>query len=195
MIAPATARNRDPIVDVLATVLPETGTVLEVASGSGEHIVHFARRFPHLDWLPSDPSAEARDSIAAWSASAKHPNIADPLALDAASDDWPVARADAVLCINMIHISPWAATLGLLDGAARILPMRGPLYLYGPYRQHDVPLAPSNAMFDESLRQRNPGWGLRQLEDVVTQAEARGLALDRIVAMPANNLSVILRRR
>jgi len=190
--APAAARNRDPILALLRSSLPATGTVLEIASGSGEHVVHFAAALPALDWQPSDPSPEARGSIAAWRDASRLANIRPPIALDAAAADWPVARADAILAINMVHISPWAATLGLLAGAARLLPAGGLLYLYGPYRRAGHPLAPSNAAFDADLRARNPQWGLRAVEEVA--AAATGLRLAEIVEMPANNLSLLFRR-
>lgn len=190
--APATLRNRDPILAVLREALPGSGLVLEVASGTGEHVRHFAEALPALSFQPSDPDAAARASIAAWCAGL--PNVLPPLALDAAATDWPIARAEALLCINMVHISPWAATLGLFAGAARLLPEGAPLYLYGPYRRADVPTAPSNEAFDESLKARNPAWGLRRLEDVHAVADAAGFAFDRLVEMPANNLSVLFRR-
>lgn len=191
--APATLRNRDAIVEVLRGVLPERGTVLEVASGSGEHVVHFARSFPALHWQPSDPDHAALRSIAAWAAEAGLTNVASPLLLDASDRDWPVTRADAVLCINMVHISPWEATLGLLRSAARLLPPGGPLYLYGPYVQAGVETAPSNLAFDQSLRARNPAWGLRDVADVEAAAAGAGLVLEAVVPMPANNLSLIFR--
>lgn len=190
--APATLRNRDPILAVLREALPGSGLVLEVASGTGEHVRHFAEALPALSFQPSDPDAAARASIAAWCAGL--PNVLPPLALDAAATDWPIARAEALLCINMVHISPWAATLGLFAGAARLLPEGAPLYLYGPYRRADVPTAPSNEAFDDSLKARNPAWGLRRLEDVHAVADAAGFAFDRLVEMPANNLSVLFRR-
>ena len=192
--APATQRNRDPILDVLRQELPESGLVLEVASGSGEHVVHFARALAGLEWQPSDPSAEARESIAAWLASEPADNVRQPLDLDAASSDWPLDRADAVVCINMIHISPWEASEGLMRGAGRILPSGAPLYLYGPYRRAGHPIEPSNAAFDESLKARDPRWGLRLLDDVVACAAKNGLRLTRVVEMPANNLSVVFRK-
>lgn len=192
--APATARNREPILAVLREELPESGTVLEVASGTGEHAVHFAQALPHLSWQPSDPSPEARASIAAWREGEGSANLLAPLELDAASDAWPVARADALVCINMVHISPWAATEGLMRGAGRLLPPGAPLILYGPYRRAGFPLEPSNAAFDESLKARDPNWGLRLLEDVAECAGANGLDLARVVEMPANNLTVIFRK-
>jgi SAM-dependent methyltransferase len=191
--APATERNREPIAAVLREVLPAHGLVLEVASGTGEHAAYFARLFPALDWQPSDPDPGALNSIEAWVADAELPNLREPVQLDAAGT-WPIARAEAVLCINMVHISPWTATLGLLGGAAGVLAPGAPLVLYGPYRQRDVPTAPSNEAFDRSLKDRNPDWGLRELEEVVAAAERQGLQLDRIFEMPANNLTVVFRK-
>lgn len=188
--APATLRNRGAIAEVLRGLLPPAGLVLEIASGSGEHVAYFAEEFPALDWQPSDPDATALASIAAWSAGLR--NVRLPLMIDAAADVWPVAAADALLCINMVHIAPWAATLGLLAGARRLLAPGGPLILYGPFLQSDVPTAPSNAAFDASLRARDPAWGLRALEEVA--AAARDFTLEQVIAMPANNLVVVLRR-
>ncbi len=192
--APHVARNAAPIAEVLRDILPARGLVLEVASGSGEHALHFAREFPKLLWQPSDPEPAALRSIEAWRAQAGLFNLLPPVSLDARALEWPVAEADAVLAINMVHISPWSATLGLLRGAARLLSAGAPLYLYGAYRQAGVETAPSNEAFDESLRARDPEWGVRDLEAVAAEAEARGFALDRVIAMPANNLSVILRK-
>jgi hypothetical protein len=194
LTAPAVARNRDPILAVLREVLPAAGTVLEIASGTGEHAVHFAAALPHLVWQPTDPDAQARGSIAAHAAAAGLSNLLPPLELDAAAPVWPVTRAASLVSINMIHISPWRATQGLMAGAARVLPAGAPLYLYGPYRRHGQHTAPSNAAFDESLRARDPEWGVRDLDEVVALAAGHGLALQRSVAMPANNLSVIFRR-
>jgi len=188
--APATQRNRDAIVDILRDALPSSGLVLEVASGSGEHAVHFAAAFPALDWQPTDPDPAALASIAAWRAEASLPNLRAPMQLDAATD-WPVAQADAILCINMVHISPWDATLGLLRGAGAVLPSGGPLYLYGPYIRAGVETAPSNLSFDASLKARDPSWGLRTVEDVMAAANMQGLRFDRLIEMPANNLSLL----
>lgn len=193
--SPAVARNTGPILGALRYVLPERGLVLEVASGGGEHAVAFARAFPHLTFQPSDPDPDALASIAGWSADAALPNLFPPVALDAVvPDSWPVDRADAVIAINMVHISPWAATEGLFAGAARLLPPGAPLYLYGPFREADVPFAPSNQAFDESLRARDPRWGVRDLENVRAVAERYGFRLERRVEMPANNLSLAFRR-
>ncbi|MGE0178599.1 MAG: DUF938 domain-containing protein [Sphingomonas sp.] len=192
--APHVARNTAPIVEVLRQVLPRHGLVLEVASGSGEHALHFARRFPALLWQPSDPDPAALRSIEAWRAEAGLRNLLPPVALDAQAPEWPVDHAAAICCINMVHISPWAATAGLMQGAARLLRPGAPLYLYGPYRRAEVETAPSNEAFDESLRARDPQWGLRDLGLVVAEAEGRGFALGSVTAMPANNLSVVLRK-
>jgi len=193
--APAALRNREPIAGVLEEWLPPTGLVLEIASGSGEHVVHFADRFPALEWQPSDVHPDALASILAWRNEAGEPNIREPIAIDAASSDWPLDRADAVLSINMVHISPWASALGLLDGAARLLSAAAPLILYGPWLRAGVPTAPSNLAFDADLKRRNPQWGLRRVEDFATAAEDRGLRLEAIREMPANNLMLLFRRR
>src|SRR5688572_30327827 len=189
--APAATRNREPIASALREVLPAFGTVLEVASGTGEHALWFARAFPDLIWQPSDPDPDALASIAAWRDGEGPANLLEPLRLDAAAGPWPIDRADAVLCINMVHISPWAATLGLLRGAGRLLAPGAPLILYGPYRRAGVPTAPSNEAFDGSLRSRNPEWGLRDLETVAAAALARGLAYERLFEMPANNVTAV----
>jgi hypothetical protein len=193
--APATQRNRDAIVAVLQEALPATGTILEIASGTGEHIVHFAAAFPHLTWQPSDYDEAGLASIAAWSADSGCANIRLPAHIDATAPDWPIQAADGLLCINMIHIAPWEAAEGLFAGAARILPSGAPLYLYGPYREADVPTAESNAAFDVSLKTRNAAWGLRHLDDVAVLAQHEGFALDRRIDMPANNLSLIFRKQ
>ena len=191
--APATERNRAPILAVLQRILPPHGTVLEIASGTGEHAVHFAGAFPGVDWQPSDPDPEARASIAARRAASGLGNLAEPLALDVTRPAWPIARAAAVLAINMVHIAPWEATLGLLAGAARLLRAGAPLYLYGPYRRDGHGFAPSNQAFDDSLRRRDPAWGVRRLEDVADSAALAGFTLAEVVEMPANNLSVVFR--
>ncbi len=192
--APATLRNRDAIAATLADWLPPSGMILEVASGSGEHAVHFATAFPDLDWQPSDPDPAGLTSIAAYRAEAGLPNIAPPLALDAASSVWPIDRADALLCINMVHISPWEATLGLFAGAARLLAPGAPLILYGPYIEPDVPTADSNLAFDTSLRSRNPAWGLRDTDAVKAAAADAGFAFAARRNMPANNVMLLFRR-
>lgn len=196
--APAAARNREPIADVLALELPAAGTVLEVASGTGEHVVHFAARFPHLTWQPSDPDEASRASIAARSAEAALPNvlpnILPPLALDASSAGWPVASADAVLCINMVHISPLEATHGLLAGCARLLPPGAPLVLYGPWVEDGVETAASNLAFEQWLKGRDPRFGLRHTSWMDELAAAHGFRRAGRHAMPANNIMLIYRR-
>lgn len=192
--APHVARNADAIAALLKDILPDSGLVLEIASGTGEHALHFARAFPRLLFQPTDADPVALRSVEAWRTAEGAPNLLAPVPLDAGAAAWPVEKADAILCINMVHISPWEATLGLLKAAAHLLPPGGPLYLYGAYRREGVATAPSNEAFDRSLKGRNPQWGLRRLEDVIAAAEAQGLSLDRVVDMPANNLSVILRK-
>ena len=191
---PATLRNRDAILDVLRGVLPASGLVVEIASGSGEHVVHFAKAFPGLTFKPSDPEDAALQSIAAWIQDSGLTNLRPPVMLDASSDHWPVTAADAVLCINMIHISPWQATKGLFQGAAKLLRAGAPLYLYGPYRRADVVTTPSNEAFDASLKSRNAEWGLRDLEVVADLARSTGFSAPVVTEMPANNLSVVFWR-
>lgn len=192
--SPSAARNREPILEVLARVLPASGLVLEVASGSGEHAAFFGARLPHLIFQPTDPDPRNRASIAAWRDHATLDNLRPPLALDATEERWPIAHADAVLCINMIHIAPWDACLGLVAGAAGVLPAAGALVLYGPFRRGGRHTSPSNEAFDASLRAQDPAWGVRDLDDVVAAAARRGIALDDAVDMPSNNLTVVLRR-
>jgi len=192
--APAALRNREPIAEVLGEWLPERGLVLEIASGTGEHAAFFAERFPALEWQPSDVHLDALTSIAAWREASDLPNLRPPLTLDAASADWPVRAADAVLSIDMVHISPWASALGLLDGAAAILPSGAPLILYGPWLKDDIPAAPSNLEFDADLKRRDPSWGLRRVEDFGTAAVPRGFALEALRPMPANNLMMLWRK-
>ena len=192
--APAALRNREPIAEVLTDWLPNRGLVLEVASGTGEHAVYFAQRFPNLEWQPSDVHPDALASIAAWRDEAGLPNLRPPLVLDAAARDWPIGNADALLSINMVHISPWASALGLIEGAARLLPAGGPLILYGPWLKDDIETVDSNVAFDRDLRSRDPEWGLRRVEDFAAAADERGLRLHDTRAMPANNLMLLLRR-
>ena len=193
-IAPAAARNVEHIIAVLEDWLPKQGSVLEVASGTGEHAIAFARHFPQLNWQPSDPGPDSLRSIAAWRESCPLPNLAMPMALDVRDAVWPIACADAVLSVNMVHISPWSAALGLLDGAAGLLPQGAPLILYGPWIEHGVETAPSNIAFDADLRARNPEWGLRSVEAFTVAATERGFALAERREMPANNLMLLLRR-
>jgi len=192
--APAAVRNREPIADVLQEWLPARGLVLEIASGTGEHAAFFAERFPGLEWQPSDVHPDALESVAAWREVAGLPNFRAPLLIDAASADWPIDRADAMLSINMVHISPWPSALGLLDGAARLLAPGAPLILYGPWLKDDIETAPSNLAFDADLKRRDPAWGLRRVEDFVAAAKKRGIAIEATRSMPANNLMLLLRR-
>ena len=192
--APSVQRNREDILGVLRDVLPEQGLVLEVASGSGEHAVYFAQGLPGVTWQPSDRDPQALASIRAWSEEAGLPNLRKPLELDVAGEDWEIVRADAIVAINMVHISPWAACEGLISGAGRVLPPEGTLFLYGAYFRADRDTAPSNLEFDRSLRERDPRWGVRQLEKVVDTAAAAGLDLCSLVDMPNNNCSVVFRR-
>lgn len=193
--APAASRNVAPILEVLAVRLPGSGRVLEIASGTGEHAVAFAAALPGLSWTPSDPSTEARASIAAWSAASGLPNMTAPLALDVTDETaWPGGPFEAMVCINMIHISPWAATEALMQLAGSRLTAGGVLYLYGPFREAGQPLAPSNAAFDDNLKTRDPAWGLREVTAVRELAALEGLELVERVEMPANNLSLIFRK-
>lgn len=185
--APAAARNVGPIGDVLAEWLQDRGTVLEIASGTGEHALAFARRFPQLLWQPSDPDPQALASIAAWAAEGPA-NLRTPVQLDVCAAEWPLDRADAILCVNMVHIAPWEASLGLLAGAARIVGPGAPLILYGPWIEAGIPTAPSNQAFDISLRDRDPRWGLRLVEDFAAEADQRGFRLVERRHMPSNNL-------
>lgn len=194
LFAPATQRNRQPILEVLSRVLPSDGLVLETASGSGEHAVWFAQQLRPLVWQPSDPDPLMRQSIAAHAAGADIKTLMAPLDLDVTRAPWPIERADGVVCINMIHIAPWAAAEGLMSGAGAILPAGGVLCLYGPFKRDGRHTAPSNASFDQSLRSENPAWGVRDLEAVSDVAAAQGLALDEVVEMPANNLTLVFRR-
>lgn len=188
--APAALRNRDLILNVLRACLPPEGLILEIASGSGQHAVHFGTGLPNHVIQPSDPDPAARASIDAWIKDSALTNVRSALALDVTAARWPIAQADAVLCINMIHIAPWAAACGLFEGAARLLPKGGSLYLYGPFKC-GLHTAPSNEAFDRSLRQENPDWGVRELAAVEALAKIHGFGPPRVVEMPANNLSLI----
>ena len=192
--APAALRNREPIAEVLAEWLPPTGLVLEIASGTGEHVIYFTERFPALEWQPSDIHPDALASITAWRSASDERNLRSPIVIDAASPDWPIDRADAILSINMVHISPWKSALGLLDGANRLLPSGAPLILYGPWMKQGVATASSNLAFDADLKRRDPEWGLRMVEDFAAAAEQRDLKLVDTRAMPANNMMLLLRR-
>jgi SAM-dependent methyltransferase len=193
--SPSVVRNRDPILAVLRRVLSPRGTVLEVASGTGEHAAYFAAALPDLVWQPTDRDPDGLRSIAAHQKAARRPNLLPPIQLDVAAESWPIPRADAVLAINMVHISAWSSTVGLMAGVERVLAPGGMLYLYGPYREAGKPLAPSNAAFDQSLRERDPAWGLRDLDELCQLAAQHGLKLTERVEMPANNLSVVFHRR
>lgn len=193
--APAVARNRDHILEVLRGVLPESGTVLEIASGSGEHVVHFASHFPQIEFHPTDPDERAIASIKSWMHEAALPNIVAPLMFDVSEAKWPFTKLDGIICINMIHISPWRATEALMRGASAALKHGAPLFLYGPYRRRNVPTAQSNEDFDTYLRTQNSEWGLRNLEIVSILAESVGFMTPEITEMPANNLSIVFRRR
>lgn len=192
--APATLRNREPILEVLRRFVPSGARVLEIAAGSGEHAGFFAARLPVVEWQPTDPDPDSRASIDAWRDHFGVEALRPALALDVTADPWPVAHADAVVCINMIHISPWAATQSLMHGAARVLEPRGALFLYGPYRRFGAHTSASNEAFDASLRARDPSWGVRDLEEVTRVAEGAGLMFEELVAMPANNFSVVFRQ-
>lgn len=192
LYAPSAARNRGPILEAISPYLPASGLVLEIASGTGEHVAHFAAARPELTWQPTDPEPERRASIDAWTSGLANVHPACPL--DAMAAEWPVPRADCVLCINMIHISPWSASEGLFSGASRLLPAGGSLILYGPYRWRDRAMEPGNVVFDADLRGRNPEWGLRTVEAVGDLARACGFGPPDIIAMPSDNLTLLFRR-
>lgn len=193
--APAALRNREPIAEVLREWLPEQGLVLEVASGTGQHTVYFGWRFPDLEWQPSDVHRDALASIEAWREAAGQANVRAPIEIDASSPDWPIDHADAVLNINMVHISPWSAALGLAAGAASVLADGGPLILYGPWLKDGIETALSNLAFDVDLRARDPAWGLRRVEDFERAAAEHGFALEATRPMPANNLMLLFRSK
>lgn len=196
--APATQRNRQGILKILSEVLPPGSTVLEIASGTGEHATFFASQLESCHWIPSDVNAQARESIIAWQNACPVENLELPLLIDVIQDNWQQEvqhrQINAIVNINMIHIAPWQAWLGLIDGASKLLPEAGMLYLYGPFKQNGEHTAPSNESFDRSLRDRNPLWGVRDLEEIIATAAARNLTLQQVIAMPANNLSIIFNR-
>lgn len=194
-VSPSAERNKGPIADVLKRVLPDHGTVLEISSGTGQHVVHFAREMPGLIWQPSERDAPSLQWIRQWMAAEALPNIRPPLPLDVTDLPWPTEAAQAIICLNMIHIAPWSATEGLMRGAGTVLGHDGILFLYGPYRQTAVPTSPSNEAFDSQLRARNPEWGLRTVEDVTRCAMSHGFGAPEIHEMPANNLSLIFRKQ
>lgn len=190
--APSAERNKQPIVEVLARALPSAGLVLEIGSGTGQHVAHFARALADLTFQPAEMDAERHASIAARTEGLA--NVRPPIAFDVTRLPWPVTAADAIVCINVIHISPWEATLALMQGAGSILPPGGVLVTYGPYRRNGQHTAPSNEAFDASLKSRDPRWGVRDMEEVTAAAHSRGLELQETVAMPANNFTLVFRR-
>ena len=193
-VAPAAERNKGPILEVLQRILPPRGLVLEIGSGTGQHIVHFAKALSQLSWQPSDPDADNRRSIALWSRLEELGNVKPPLELDARERPWPIGAADAIVCINVVHVSPWAATRALFDGAREVLPLGGVLFLYGPYRRGGRHTAPSNEKFDADLRAHDPEWGLRDIDELADVAARTGFTLAEIVDMPANNFSLVFRK-
>jgi SAM-dependent methyltransferase len=194
LVSPSAERNKDPVADVLKRVLPDRGLVLEVSSGTGQHVVHFARAMPNLDWQPTERDEDNLKSIASWRAAEALANLLEPMRLDVVEQPWLVSSAAAVVCLNMIHIAPWAAAEALIRGAEGILAPGGLLFLYGPYRRGGEHTAPSNEAFDRQLRAKNSEWGVRDLEDVARFAGHHGFGAPEIYEMPANNLSVVLRK-
>jgi SAM-dependent methyltransferase len=194
-VSPSAERNKGPIAGILKRVLPDHGTVLEISSGTGQHVVHFAREMPDLTWQPSERDAPSLQSIERWMAAENLPNILAPLRIDVTELPWPAGNAAAIVCLNMIHIAPWPAAEGLIQGAKSVLGQGGILFLYGPYRRQGRPTAPSNETFDEQLRSRNLEWGLRNVEDVARYAMLHGFDPPEIHEMPANNLSLVFRRQ
>jgi SAM-dependent methyltransferase len=195
LLSPSAERNKAPVAEVLKQVLPDRGLVLEVGSGTGQHIVHFAREAPHLTWQPSERDGECLQSIALWLAAEGPANVLAPLRLDVGELPWPIASAAAVVSLNMIHIAPWAAGMALIRGAAAVLGPGAVLFLYGPFRRGDKHTSPSNEAFDRQLRTQDPAWGVRDLEEVARYAAAHGFGSPATHDMPANNLSVVLRKR
>ena len=192
--APATLRNRDAIVEVLRAILPDRGTILEIASGTGEHIVYFGRTFPCLTFQPSDPDPACCQSIAAWTRREAVANVLPPLQLDAQAAQWDIAKPAAILCINMVHISPWESSIGLFEKAGKLLDTGAPLFLYGPYLRDGVETAPGNLAFERSLKSRNLRWGLRDVADMDALAAKNGFSRESLIEMPANNISLIYRK-
>ncbi len=192
--APATMRNRDAIVELLRGILPDHGTILEIASGTGEHVVYFGKTFPHLTFQPSDPDPGCCQSIAAWTRREAMTNVLPPLQLDAQAANWDVPQPAAILCINMVHISPWESSIGLFEKAGKLLDRGSPLYLYGPYLRDDVETAPSNLAFERSLKSRDLRWGLRDVADMDALATRNGFVRESLIEMPANNISLVYRK-
>ncbi|MGB5723383.1 MAG: DUF938 domain-containing protein [Parasphingorhabdus sp.] len=192
--APATLRNRDAIVKVLRGILPDRGTILEIASGTGEHVVYFGQAFPGLTFQPSDPDPACLQSIAAWSKREGMANVLPPLQLDAQAALWDVPKPAAILCINMVHISPWESSIGLFEKAGKLLDPGAPFYLYGPYLRDEVETAPGNLDFERSLKSRNLRWGLRDVADMDALATRNGFVQESLSEMPANNISLIYRK-
>src|SRR6478609_9136430 len=186
-------RNKDPILNLLKRVLPHTGLILEIGSGTGRHVTYFAKALPELTWQPSDPDDEFRQSVRSWTKLENLDNVRAPINLEVGRLPWPVTRADAVLSVNMIHVAPWAATEALFSGATCVLDRGGLLVLYGPYRRFGRHTAASNEVFDAQLRASNPEWGLRDLEAVLKLADEAGFSPADIADMPANNFSIVLR--
>jgi hypothetical protein len=195
LVSPSAERNKGPVAEVLKQALPDRGLVLEIGSGTGQHVVHFAKETPHLTWQPSERDAECRRSIELWIAAGGPANVLAPLRLDVGEQPWPIASAAAVVSLNMIHIAPWDAGMALIRGAAAILAPSAPLFLYGPFRRGASHTSPSNEAFDRQLRARDPAWGVRDLEEVARYAAAHGFEPPETHDMPANNLSVVLRKR
>jgi hypothetical protein len=195
LVSPSAERNKALIADILKHVLPDHGTVLEISSGTGQHVVHFAREMPDLIWQPSERDEPSLRSIERWMAAESLPNILAPLRIDVTELSWPAGNAAAIVCLNMIHIAPWSAAEGLIQGAGSVLGQGGILFLYGPYRQSGVPTSPSNEAFDAQLRSRNREWGLRSVEDVARYAKLHGFCAPEIHEMPANNLSLVFRKQ
>jgi SAM-dependent methyltransferase len=191
--AESAERNKGPILDVLRRVLPPAGLVLEIGSGTGQHVTHFARALPALEWQPTDLDPELRISVERWIRDEALPNIRAPIALDVHDRPWPVTHADAIVCINMIHVAPWESTLALFTGARSVNP--AVIFLYGPYRRFGAHTAQSNERFDASLRANDPAWGVRDLEEVERVAERNGFGLSEVIEMPANNFSVVFRAK
>jgi SAM-dependent methyltransferase len=194
-LAPAAERNKEPILDVLRAALPAGGTVLEIGSGTGQHVAHFARALPALAWQPSDADAEHLASIARWIAAESLDNVLAPMRLDVHERPWPIAAADAIVCINVLHVAPWSAAVALFEGARDVVREAGVVVLYGPYLRGGRHTASSNARFDASLRAHDASWGVRDADDVAALAVDAGFAFARVVDMPANNLSLVFRKR